>query len=67
MRGLRDGLLSVLPGMLPIRAEPARRGAGKGCYGKLCCSSGTKKPPKWAAFSDCKLTYFFHNLAYTAW
>lgn len=34
MRGFRDGLLSVLPGMHPIRAEPARRGAGKGCYGK---------------------------------
>lgn len=35
MRGLRDGLLSVLPGMHPIRAEPARRGAGKNSYVKF--------------------------------
>lgn len=52
MRGFRDGLLSVLPGMHPIRAEPARRGAGKGCYGKWFLMwafslriQGTPSPP----------------------
>lgn len=43
--GFLGGLLPVLPDSCPVRGEPVRRGAGKGCYGKYLRASGTKKSP----------------------